>query len=185
MNTSILVKAGEVVTFILLMFGGFFINIAPPESDDAKFAVGVTSVALVCLLLFVVSLAQHYDHEKTKKLWFIASCTFFISALLFAANYKNNLDTLTFYYPPDEPIARYIGGVTMLPDMVKEKEKRGLTNAQIVHEMGAKEYLGRVWTEESRQEAKHRLITTYIAFVTCFALTMFCLIEGVRIKANW
>src|SRR5437870_1178861 len=105
---TIVTKAIELIGFLFAAFGGFLTDIAPPEGDDARYSVGITSFLALIVLLFASAIAKNLPVRKFKRICLIAAAIFFCSAVVSTFWYKHNLDRLTFAYPPEAIRAQYI-----------------------------------------------------------------------------
>lgn len=175
MNRNVLVKGIEIVGILFAAFGGFLAGIAPPQAADAKFAVGISSFLALIILLTIAILSK----KKYQKAWIIAAVALFIAAIGAAYHYKTNYDTLTFEYPPGSTRVEHIAGTELTPRAKDYKLKNGgISNAQLIAKFGGLENKGKVWTEESVNSARTKLITSYVVLVLTIIAAVFALTEG-------
>ena len=145
---DILAKGIQVVTFLFAGFGGFLLMVAPP--GDPGFAVGISSILALFVLLFISATTKNYNQKFLKKIWLGASLLFFVIALVSAIIYKDNLKRSTFSYPPENPLAQHIGGTVLTPVAEKyRQENPQKTLAETVAAFGGFASIERVWTRDS------------------------------------
>jgi TRAP-type uncharacterized transport system fused permease subunit len=175
MNRNTLARGVQVVGILFAAFGGFFAGIAPPRTADAKFAVGISSFLVLILLFLVVALSK----KKHRKAWIIIASCLFIIAIGAALYYKTTYDALTFEYPPGSANVEYVGGTELTPAANDYKQQhQGISNAQLIAKFGGLQNMGRVWTEVSVNNARRKLIGSYMIVVLAIAGAIFALTEG-------
>lgn len=178
-------KAVEVVTFLLAGFSGFLERIAPPDETGASFAVGVASFAAMIVFLFVAALAQGRRRLRRKKYWFTAAASFSLLFLVSAFAYQDARSTYTFLWPPnDDPQELYVAGDTLTPQAQQAKNNDpGLTSVRLVSGFGGIDERTAVWTEDSIRRVRLMLSLEYVLIVLSAAATIFCLTEGLLLRA--
>ncbi len=180
---NILVRGAQVITFLFAGFGNFLLNVAPPVEGDPSFAVAVSSILTLFALLFISATTKNYNQKFLKKIWLGASLLFFVTALISSIIYKDNLNTLTFSYPPENPLAQHIAGTVFTPVAEKyRQENPQKTLAETVAAFGGLASLERVWTRDSIVHAKKVLTVNYILVVLSVAFMLFSLTEGVLVS---
>jgi hypothetical protein len=179
MQQGILAKGVEIVGFLFAAFGGFLTGIAPPETADARFAVGLSSFLALILLLIIAALAQPQSPKRWRNYWLGAAICLCALATLAAFVYKSYYDTLTFEFPPGSTKVEHIAGTELMPDAQLYKQRNpGISNAQLLDDFGGLENKGLVWTEESTRKARTHLIGSYVVLVLTLAGSIFALTEG-------
>lgn len=180
MNTNYLARGLEVVAALLGAFGGFLLNIAPPDDTGVKFAVGVTSVLMLLIFLFISVFTQGNAKPANRKYWLVIAG---VSALLFAGSafyYWRSFDRLTFLYPPDDTDqVRYVNGT----ELTKKGEDQmraspNMSRAELLDKFGENQRQA-VWTQQSIDKANIVLVISYVAMVLTVTLALLCLIEGI------
>jgi hypothetical protein len=166
----------EVITFLLAGFSGFFEAIAPPEPQESRFAIGMSSFLALTLLLFIAALARKSTREL-KKWWILAFLCFAIVGFGSGFSYKQFLEQYTFSYPPENQSRNTIGGTTMLPEAAEKMQNNHWSKGRLLAEYGPDNF-DQIWSPESVVTAKRRLTYSYVAFVVGVAAALFCVIEG-------
>lgn len=179
---EVLTKAVEVIGFLFVAFGGFLANFAPPEGDDAAYAVGITSFLGLIILLFASALAKNLPSRKYKKIWLIAAGVFFVAAVVSSILYKQNLTQLTFAYPPDAVKAEYIKGTELTPEAKDYQDKTKKSDSSLVAAFGGPTKREQVWVGESIKHARLVLTINYSILVLSLASAIFSLTEGILKK---
>ena len=175
MDRRILSKGIEVVGVLFAAFGGFLAGIAPPQSADARFAVGISSFLALIILFTIAALSN----KKYRTRWIISAVCLFVVAAGAAYYYKGIYDALTFEYPPGNRKAEHIAGTELTPIASNYKQQHpDLSNSQLLAKFGGLQYKGKVWTEESVNSARRKLITSYVVLVLAIAAAIFALTEG-------
>lgn len=171
-------KGIETVTFLFAAFGGFLTDIAPPPEAGSKFAVGVSSILTLCVLLFVWASLKSFPAMPMRRIFFIAAGVCFVIAVGSAIWYQSKYNELTYGYPPDRPSAIGLAGTEMTPKAQAEKQANELkTNAELVADFGGTP--SRVWTPASMRSAATILTVMYIIVVLSIAGTIFGITEGI------
>ena len=52
---TLLTRGVQIVVFLFAAFGGFFVNIAPPDARDASYATGLSSFVMLIVLMAFAS----------------------------------------------------------------------------------------------------------------------------------
>jgi len=180
LNSQFLSKCIEVVIFFFAAFGGFLKNIAPPEEVDSTFAIGISSICTLFILLLISSMIRRkQSNENEQKKWVFCSLIFFVITIVLSIFYKMNIDLLTFPFPPESPKAYYIAGYELTTLAEEYKKKYPLkTISEIVDEHGGLPYRDLVWTAYSIRHAKLILLVNYLCLVLSTATMLFCLTES-------
>lgn len=177
---NILAKGIQVVTFLFAGFGNFLLDIAPPGEGDQSFAVGMSSLLALFVLLFISASTKNHPRERMQKIWLTASVVFFVIAIGSSLLYQANLNKFTFPYPPGSLRAEYIAGKVMTPAAENYlREHPGMSPELMVAAFGGLAYIDKVWTSESIRKVKTILTTNYIILVLSVAIMLFGLTEGV------
>ena len=177
---NILTRSIEVVTLLFANFGNFLIDIAPPGETDSRFAIGISSIFMIFLLLFISASTKDQPRERMKKICLSVSLAFFIFAVISSIVYRANLDKLTFPYPPEQRKAEHIAGTIMTPPAEQFLKDHPLkTTAEIVAAFEGPAFIERVWTAESIRRSKLVLTVNYVAVVLSAAIMLFGLTEGI------
>jgi len=176
LNQNILIKAIEVVGVLFAAFGGFLVGIAPPQAADARFAVGISSFFALIILLLVSSLAK----KKNVRAWIMAAICSLLVAAAAAYYYRSVYYSLTFEYPPGNTQVEYVAGTELTLEAQKQKrDNPTISNAELVAGFGGLPFRNRVWPEASVNDARKKLIFTYVILVIALASAIFSLTEGI------
>jgi hypothetical protein len=179
-SNSILVKSIQVVTFIFAAFGHFLHDIAPPEEGGTQFAVGISSLLALCVLLYVSAISKNLPSKKFKRAWLIAAGAFMVMALSTALLYQSNFLKYTFRFPHDHSEEIYFGGTAYTAKATQyRQENPGKSIQQVLLDFGGLEARTTIWPEHSIRAAMLWLTTSYIAFVLSVAAAIFSLTEGI------
>lgn len=180
MTTNSFAKGLEFVAAFLAAFGGFFLNIAPPDDTGVKFVVGVTSFLMLLIFLFVAVFTQSAGNPANRKYWLTIAA---VAGVLFAGSaffYWQAFERLTFLYPLDDiEQVRYVNG-TVLTKKAEEQAlaSPNMSRAELLDKFGENRRQA-VWTEESINNANIRLVISYVGMVLTLTLAALCLIEGI------
>jgi hypothetical protein len=187
MGKSDLIARGiQGVTFLFAAFGGFLTGIAPPEEADAKFAVGVASFLALFMLLVVSAISRKKPSGRARKLWLAGSVAFFVGGIASASAYFLATERLTFPYPPEARLPKYVAGTQLTAagrSFVEREEaaqRRRLSNAELVAAFGGLAMREALWEPQSISRAKLYLISLYVLLALCFAGMIFGVVEGLQ-----
>lgn len=180
---KVIARAIGIISFIFAAFGGFLKDIAPPEEAHAKYAVGISSMLVLCLLLFISALSQHKPQKKFKNQWLTTSIITFIFTIIFSFTYYWLSLKYTFRYDSENIVAGSIL-TQKAQDYIKIEPKDD--NSELLYDFGGVENRTQVWTNSSIIKVKMLLTTTYIMLVLSLSTTIFCLTEGIltRLKTK-
>ncbi|MDQ1589757.1 MAG: hypothetical protein QOG71_384 [Pyrinomonadaceae bacterium] len=183
MDNKYLSRGVQLVTALLAAFGGFLLNIAPPDETGVKFAVGISSFLMLLVFLFIAALTQNSLAPSRKKYWLGVAG---LCALIFIATaflYRSNFEKLTFLYPPDDSAqVRYVNGTERTPNAEEQMRQRPtLSRAQLLDKFGEANR-HETWTQDSIDRARTTLVVNYVVMVLSLALTFFCLTEGILLR---
>lgn len=183
---EIVAKAVEVVAFLLAGFSGFLKNIAPPDETGASFAVGVASFAALIAFLFVSALAQGRLRRKAKKYWYIAAAVLTVVFLVSAFIYQDARSAYTFLWPPNaDPKELYVAGDTFTPlAQQAQNNDPSLTPTKLVAGFGGIDERTAVWPADSIRRVGRKLALVYVLTVLSIAAVIFCLTEGLLLRAT-
>jgi hypothetical protein len=180
---TLLAKAIAIVTFLFAAFSGFLTNVAPPEETGSSFAVGFSSFVALAVFLILSAASKNQNPTKHKAIWLTAAVAAFAVALVTAFVYKNNLDNLTFRFPPENESNIYVRGTVLTPSADKyQSEHQGKTVADILGDYGGIPAKELVWTPESIRAAQLKLTINYVALVLSLAATIFSVTEGLLVE---
>ncbi len=181
MNTKlILSKSIQVITFLFAAFNNFLLNIAPPGEAESRYAIGISSMLSLFVLLFISAVSKNQSRTRYRRIWLSASLLFFIMTLISSVMYKSNLDKYTFAFPPESQKAEYIAGTTFTPEAINYKRENPLkTQSELVADFGGVAFIERIWALDSIRRSKLILTINYVIVVLSLASAIFCLTEGV------
>jgi hypothetical protein len=179
-------KAVEVVTFVLAGFSGFLDKLAPPDETGASFSVGVASFTVLIVFLFVLALTQGKLRRAHRKYWYAAAASLSVVFLVAAFIYQDTRSKYTFLWPPNEdPKQLYVAGDSLTPLGQQAKSKDpSLTPAKLVSGFGGIDERESVWTADSIRRVGRKLSLQYVITVLSVAAAIFCLTEGVLVRAK-
>lgn len=176
MDRSVLVKGIEIVGVLFAAFGGFLVGIAPPQTADAKFAVGISSLLALIILFTIVALAK----KEYRTAWIITAVCLFMVGAGAAYYYKTIFDELTFAYPAGSTKIEYVAGTELTTAASDYRQQhQGISNAQLLAKFGGLQNRGKVWPEDSANKARRKLTSSYVILVLALATAIFALTEGV------
>ena len=182
MDVAKIIKQGVgVVAAILSAFGGFLLHIAPPQEAQAGFAVGVTEFILLIVFLVIRFLREyHWTREKTLKVWSLVAIgsgvIFLCAAPLYYWTFQNSV-----YTHVDGSLFVKGDKLTEYAEIVRSSiyDREGvITDIRLMQAIGDPHKEGvveKVWTPESINSAKSRLVLFYVASVFSIGCTILAL----------
>jgi TRAP-type uncharacterized transport system fused permease subunit len=184
MNKQVLASAIEVVAFLFAAFGGYFTAIAPPEDAAQPMMVGFVSLLALCVLLFVAVMARRRMTRSRRRTWLITAGVAAVIALLSGLRYVHSTDRLTFRYPPETPMERYVAGTEFTDEAGSyAREHPSRTTAEIVADFQGPRFRERVWVPDSIRSSRLQLSINYTTLVLSFSIAIFCLSEGLLVHS--
>jgi hypothetical protein len=182
MKNTYLLRGTALIGALLSAFGGFLLNVAPPDETGAKFAVGISSLVALVGFLFVSSLVQKNATEKTRNKWRIAAAFLAVGFITSIFTYHSYFNALTFLYPPDDiKKVRYVNG-TVLTDKAADifRKDPSISRADLLDQFGENNRHD-VWIQDSIDSARKLLVSNYVLVVVSLCLTIFCFTESLLV----
>nr|WP_319393426.1 hypothetical protein [uncultured Desulfobacter sp.] len=179
-SKNVLSKGIQVVAFLFAAFGGFLLKIAPPGGITLHFAVGISSIASIFILLFITSVMKNQPQISYRKFWLsISAVSFFVvmgSSLLYFLNFSQ----MTFTFPPGSEEFRYTSGTILTPSAVDYLKENPLkTISELVADFGGPAHAELIWIRHTIQRSNFILILNYIFVLLSVSTMLFCLTEGI------
>jgi len=175
---GLLISAIEVVTFLLSAFGGFLTRIAPPDQAGTPFAVGIVSFLLLIALLLVSAIARQSGRTAKPRAWTVAGACCFAIAVPAVFLYASALDRYTYWYPPEQPLARRVqASQSDLTELAKDYILRNPNDASAA-ELERNLPSDQIWNKPAVDRINRLLLLTYLWLVMALATALFCLIEA-------
>lgn len=175
---ELLVKGIELITFLFAAFGQFLLKIAPPDSRPVSFAIGISSLLLLGILLLISSITKRRKTKNVKKVWILVSVLLLLTSAISGFAYKSKLDNNTLVFQSQSKEYIYVIGNTLTDDARSYLDSVSLSNKTLLEHFGI-DRINEVWTEKSIHEARFQLNTLYTLFVLSICSAIFCIIEGI------
>ncbi len=179
MKTKKYIKnAVEIVVFIFALFSGTLENIAPPKETNTGIAVGIASFLALIVVLFIKAQTNKWTSKiMEKKNWYFAIFLILLLVILFV--YMYSLDILTFNFPPEDNITKYVKGFNYTNEAIKYKKENKIHDDSIlVDNFGGIQNINQVWEKKSISLARTILLLLYILLVLSI---FFCIVSLVEI----
>jgi len=159
---------GQVGTFVLSAFGGFYERIAPPQ-DNLKFWTGLASL-VAGLVFIVITIAVHSDKARSIILWISI-----VPAIAGPISYYEQYLKRTSRYGSSEVITGAVYTSKGSDYTSKHPEK---TKEQIVGDFAGQ--TAEIWTEDSINASRLVLGSFYISAVGFLAFTVLTAFERAK-----
>jgi hypothetical protein len=178
----------QVITTLFTSFGGFLLNIAPPNGASVKFPLGIAQVISLALLLYLSAFSVYslvLNKNKFKRnysRWLITSGVLLAFTIVSSFSYYDNYQRLVVKATHWD--TTFVRG-TLTPDALKvcredyktqdkdQCENTLLTGFYTVDEVVA----GSLWSKDSMRRSEMLLLIWYISFVVFLSGTLFSAIE--------
>jgi hypothetical protein len=169
MDTKVIKQGIGVIGVITSAFGGFLLNIAPPKDAAPGFPVGIASLILLVVFLFIQFSPQFaWTREKYIKLWSLVAVIAVVVFIVSASLYYLNFQRLIYVHTDDEMFVKGSELTNYASELKKALEEEGVpvvTDQRLMEETGNPHNSGvieQVWTDESVKAARTRLAFLYV-----------------------
>lgn len=169
MDTKVIKQGIGVIGVITSAFGGFLLNIAPPKDAAPGFPVGIASLILLVIFLFIRFSPQFaWTRARYIKLWSMVAVVAVAVFVVTASLYYLNFQRLIYVHTDDE---RFVKGSELtsyarqLKAALEEDGVPVVTDQRLMEETGSPHNNGvieQVWTDESVKAAKLKLTFLYV-----------------------
>src|SRR3974390_2704901 len=157
----------QLIAILLAAFHGFLFKLSPPEVVRQSAAVGIASVLLLIVFLFITFLAGRHTANSRYRKWMCGvalTCTVLGTFAFF--KYQAETVGLTFHFPPVEHDAElYVKGTVLTPAGTEWKALfPDKTDSELVDGAGGIANRDKVWTSESIGKPLIELTEYYVLF---------------------
>jgi hypothetical protein len=174
---SILAKAGKAVAAVFSGFGGFLLNVQPPEGVLKGFTIGFAT-AISTLVFLVLSLfVPTMDRKKYRRIALSVTLMLFVGFVITGLEYQDMFSQLTLDFPERSGMEKLVIGDQMTPRAAVRERETPEPLTTLLLDFGGKTHREDVWTRESINKAKVRLSNGYLRMSVFIAATIFCLGE--------
>jgi hypothetical protein len=185
----------QVILLFFGLFGGFLLNIAPPEYEsNLKFAIGFAQFISLVIFIFISVFLHIYGKKNVKrsalvvKIWMSIAAVFIIIFIFWATKYQSIFNRLTIWQSKWE--MRFIRGEALTDDakQVCSDEKQRASNCEnflLYRYYNSDEiaYQNALWTENSVQRSRNILFTNYIILIIALSGGLFSLVEIIAARS--
>jgi len=184
-NMKILKYGLQLVATLLAAFHGFLFKMSPPEEVRQSASVGIASLIVLIVFLFIAFLARGKGTGAKYKKWMCAvalACVVLGTILFFT--YQGKTYRLTFPYPPGGRELYVKGEVPTGEAKEWSINHPGATVSELVASFGGVSFKDRVWTHDSIGKAEMELTEFYVLFVVILTSAVLCILEGLLTPGN-
>jgi len=183
--TDIIKFFAQVIVFVFGLFGGFLLKITPPQDDELKFALGISQMtALLILIAISVLTARRFVKNRNIiiKRWTVLAIIFggiFLASSFF---YKWNFDRHTIRH--SKLGENFIRGTVMQNEASKICDSVNKDGEECISYLVNEYYTVpqivdqyKIWDRGSVLDKKYLLFVNYVLMVIFFSSALFALIE--------
>ena len=180
-NTSLIIRALEIVGIIVSMAGGFLSNVAPPSDNNIwlnQFALGIGFVIILTSLFIIWSLATYYANKLSIMRWNMAALVSLAIFLSSGIYYFSLLNRYTYLEPQTKThsITRVHGNeLTSLAEVWRQSHPNP-TKQEMLYSFGYEH--SAIWVEAATRRMEILLLVVYLLVVMSMALAVLSLSEG-------
>jgi len=174
---GMLARAGKAVAAVFSGFGGFLLNVQPPEGVLKGFTVGfaTTLSALVFLLLSV--LVQWKIHNKYRLVLLVLTIVLGTGVVFTGLHYQSAFGMLTLDLPTQSGSEKIVIGDQLTPHAAARQSQTGESLSRLLLDFGGKSHREDVWTRESINKARVLLSNGYLKMSVFISASIFCFAE--------
>jgi hypothetical protein len=177
---TIIVKAAALVTVITGLFGGFLLNITPPDNEGqliSEFSQGIFSSIILCLVLLFWAYSAYFKKSLNPRMCIriciILIIIFFISSL----GYFFLFQTFTYLEPISQTeYIRHLHGYTFTANANDWISKNpSLSKVEMIKNFAYNpEYM---WDDKSTNKIQYLFFVVYLIISTTLSAAIVCLSE--------
>lgn len=186
-STVVLKRAIEVLAVLFAAFGGFLLDIAPPDDPVPGYAAGVTSIAALVVVLLLSASAKDQPPRRYKAMWLSGAAICLVLALWASDRYRRDLGSMTFPCITENYSGRLVHGGTAFKDTPIGKRAKRLCDEGLTPEKIARKWawdVQLIWKDEALEKARRTLRWGYFAFVITAVGAVFSLTEGILVTGK-
>ena len=177
-NVQVLIRrAGKAVAAVFAGFGGFVLNVQPPEGIVKGFTIGFASTLSALLFLVISIFSQRYAWNQYRRIFTTLSLLFTLIVVLVGFLYQSTYSALTLDLPSANGTEKIIIGTELTHIAREALAKTNEPLPQLLLDFGGKGARERVWTRESIRAATLMLNDRFIALAVSIAAAIFCVAE--------
>lgn len=171
-------RAGEAVVAVFSGFGGFVLNVQPPEGVLKGFTIGFASALSALVFLMISVFSQRYASDQYRRIFAALSVLLVVAVAVTGFRYQSMFAQLTLDLPSVKGTEKIITGTELTPLAQDDLAKTHEPLPQLLLDFGGKNARERVWTRESIRASTLRLNNGYIALAVLIAAAVFCIAEA-------
>ena len=175
---AVIKQGGQAAAAVFSGFGGFLLNVQPPEGVLKAFTIGFASTLSALLFLVISVLSRRYASERYRGIFVALAVGFVVIVAIAGFRYQSMFARLTLDLPSGEGSEKIIVGTVMTPKASEDLAKSPEPLSQLVLDFGGKGAKERVWTRDSIDAATLELNNGYIFFAVSIAAAVFCITES-------
>jgi hypothetical protein len=186
-KTGILKNGIQLIVCLFAAFGGFLLNIAPPQGGGVKLSVGIAQFIALALMLYLSAFSVYSlvlnkkRYKKNYRAWLMICGIALVLTLVSSLGYFQQYDHLVLKVENWD--TTFVRG-RLSPESLKicREDKLG-DGDQCEHELLRNFYTaeqvsaGMLWTNASVRSSKMKLLIWYLSFIIMLSLTLFSAIE--------
>ncbi len=175
---SVIKQGGQAVAAVFSGFGGFVLNVQPPEGVLKAFTIGFASTLSALLFLVISIFSQRYASERYRHIFVALSVALIIVVAITGFRYQDMFARLTLDLPSVNGTEKIIIGTDLTSQAREGLTRTGEPLSQLVLDFGGKDARERVWTRASIRAATLTLNNGYILLSVSVAAAVFCIAEA-------
>lgn len=172
-------RAGQAVVAVFAGFGGFVLNVQPPEGVVKGFTIGFASTLSALLFLIISVFSLRYASDRYRRIFAALSVVLILAVAASGFLYQNTYSALTLDLPSVKGKERIITGTELTPAASEALTKTNEPLPQLLLDFGGKDARERVWTRDSIRTATLTLNNRFVALAVSIAAASFCISEAV------
>lgn len=169
---------GQAAAGVFSGFGGFLLNVQPPEGVLKTFTIGFASTLSALLFLLISLLSRRYASGRYRGIFVVLSVVLVAVVAVAGFRYQSMFARLTLDLPSGKGTEKIIIGTEFTPIAGQKEKESGEPLSQLVLDFGGKSERERIWTRASLDVATLELNNGYVLLAVSVAATIFCLAEA-------
>lgn len=175
--SGVVKQASKAVAAVFSGFGGFLLNVQPPEGVVKSFTIGFASAVSALLFLLISVVSQRYAARRYKTIFLFLCIALIIVVIVVGLRYQSMFERMTLDIPAVSGHEKIIIGTELTPAASQAQKMSGEPLPQLLLDFGGKSQRERVWPRTSISAATLALNNAFTLLSVCLAATVFCIVD--------
>jgi energy-coupling factor transporter transmembrane protein EcfT len=176
-TSRVIEQASKAVAAVFSGFGGFLLNVQPPEGVVKSFTIGFASAVSALLFLLISVVSQRYAARRYKTIFLFLCVALILVVIVAGLRYQNMYQRMTLDIPAASGHEKIIIGTELTTAASDAQKKNGEPLPQLLLDFGGKNQRERVWPRPSISAATLALNNAFTLLSVSLAAAVFCIVD--------